>query len=76
MKKIVSSCSDCPFLYSEYDDFSIGDSHLDACSFMYNQSGSDWIIRTYENMDDAGPVDVVPDWCPLKDGSIIIKLKN
>jgi len=76
MKKIVSSCSNCPFLYSEYDDFSIGDSHLDACSFMYNQGGSNWIIKTYDNIDSVGHVDIVPDWCPLKNDSIIVELKK
>jgi len=74
MEKIVKKCKDCPFLYIEYDDFSIGDSFLKVCVLSYNNGNGDWIINSYSDIDDDE--DDIPDWCPLKDNNINVKFEE
>ncbi len=62
----VTNCGNCPLLNEQYDDFWI------YFSYKCNHPKIDSSI----NKIHEGKVDIVPDFCPLKQQSITIKLKD
>ena len=61
MKKTINFCGNCPFMYSDYDDFSVGDSTADMCTLALFL-GQDGCISTHNGDSE----EKTPDWCPLK----------
>jgi len=62
MKKTINFCGNCPFKYSDYDDFALGYSTVTTCT----------LARSLKLKDDCilvsdGDVELkTPEWCPLK----------
>lgn len=62
MKKIINCCGNCPFLYSDYDDFAIGDSTVEVCTLAKFQDLEEYYVLFH---DGDGEINT-PEWCPLK----------
>ena len=53
----------CPFRYSDYDDFSVGDSTAEVCTLARYKNLKDYFIMFHNGeIDDMN----TPEWCPLK----------
>ena len=68
MKKIINFCGNCPFRYSDYDDFAVGDSTAEVCTLAMYKKFEDYFIL-FHNGDidnDDGDGMKTPEWCPLK----------
>jgi hypothetical protein len=65
MKTIVNFCGNCPFLYSNYDDYSTGFSTIDECNLARFLQLETYTISIHNNMgyDENAKT---PEWCPLK----------
>lgn len=59
----VTGCSDCPFQERYAGDFG------EYCHIQNDLPGNDHNVYTGDNQDGA------PDWCPLRNGPITIRLK-
>jgi len=70
----VNGCMGCPFMYSEYDEYSMGFNTTDRCSLSMFLQQPDYFI----NCRDASDVELdfnTPDWCPIQDDILIKKIK-
>jgi len=71
----VKSCADCPFRYTDYDDFTIGDSTIEICVLSQNNNNDDYIITSYDDVSSDIIKDInIPVWCPLRKDDYTIKL--
>jgi hypothetical protein len=66
MKTTINFCGNCPFAYSDYDDFAVGYSTMDICTLSRFLNREDDCISIHDGMgpDYLAPT---PDWCPLKE---------
>jgi hypothetical protein len=65
------NCLKCPFMYIDYDDFSVGYSVMYVCTLSQFNNNENYIIKLSNNY--VNKINT-PKWCPIKDG-LIIKLK-
>lgn len=65
MKKTINFCGNCPFVYSDYDDFAVGDSTVDICTLARFLNLENDIISVHNEMGYNDNSDT-PEWCPLK----------
>lgn len=75
MKKTINFCGNCPFVYSHYDDFAVGDSTLDICTLARFLNLKEDIISVHNEMGYGGNSDT-PDWCPLKKEDFTFTFNN
>ena len=75
MKKIVSFCGNCPFLYSDFDPDCAGHSTIDICQLARFLNLSPDHISVH---DECGrdPNAKTPDWCPLKKEQLTIEFRE
>jgi polyhydroxyalkanoate synthesis regulator phasin len=62
MKKTINYCGNCPFSYSDYDDFAIGYSTADICTLSRFLKLKDDCILVSNGDEELK----TPNWCPLK----------
>lgn len=65
MKKVVNYCGNCPFLYSDYDDYAMGYSTLDICTLSKFLKYKDYIVSKHDSIgfnEDSK----TPEWCPIR----------
>ena len=86
MKKLkIKNCNECPFLYSDYDDYSMGDSTLDICVLsQFNNIDNRYIISSHNECGSEYHKEIpecgseyhkeIPEWCPLKGHPLQIEL--
>ena len=73
MKKIINCCGNCPFLYSDYDDFAIGNSTAEICTLAKFKDLKEYFILLHDGEDEIK----TPKWCPLKsEEEHIFKFRN
>jgi hypothetical protein len=63
IEKNINSCSDCPFLHSNYDDYAINYSTTDICKLASYLKLKDEYIDIYNGHESDAKT---PEWCPLK----------
>lgn len=75
MKKTVNFCGNCPFLYSDYDDFAVGSSTIDICNLARFLKKPNDCVSVH---DDYGydTESTTPEWCPLKDEEFVFDFKE
>ena len=71
MELNVKSCLDCPFRYSDYDDWAIGDDIEDNCTLAQYLNFNEYTI-TSRNLGDKFKMVGRPEWCPLNKEDIKI----
>ncbi len=72
MRKIeISSCMDCPFRSTVYDDIALDFPFIETCSICNYDELSEFIIDVHDGFFEK---EEVPEWCPLIKYSINIKL--
>lgn len=72
MKKTVNFCGNCPFMYSEYDDFS--DNFTDICTLSKFLNKKEYIISQSDGVD-VHYENEPPKWCPLKEEKVELDFK-
>jgi hypothetical protein len=72
MKKIVNFCGNCPFSYSDYDDFAVGCSTLNVCTLAQFVKLKDYFI----SVDNGDEELKTPEWCPLKTDEFTFTFKE
>ena len=75
MKKTVNFCGNCPFLYSDYDDFAVGCSTVDICNLARFLKKSEDCISVHDGYDNDTESST-PEWCPLKEEEFIFYFKD
>ena len=79
MDQKITCCGDCPFMYSEYDDYSLYNDTIDICTYALFLSRSDktgkkeYFIDSYNGVNDRKVQKPPPDWCPLRKDTITFK---
>lgn len=78
--RTVTGCNDCPFRYSDYDDYAIGNDTLEICTLkmqldQQKKVNSDYFIDSYKRNETNKESFKTPEWCPLKT-PLLIKLKK
>lgn len=75
---VVKGCNDCPFCYSEYDDYALNNDTLVYCILaIYNKSNKYFIDAYNDHGDDReNHPKETPDWCPLNNEELRIKRNN
>lgn len=69
---IVDGCINCPFMYSDYDDYALGFNTTDICTLALRMDLPDYFINARDASDDN--IDIkTPSWCPLDKKLIIVK---
>jgi len=43
----VNNCNNCPFFYSDYDDFAVRDSTLDICNLKHFIGDEDYMLKSH-----------------------------
>jgi predicted metallo-beta-lactamase superfamily hydrolase len=66
MKKLINSCKDCPFLYSDYAPNSTGYSTIDICTLCKYVKNEKCYISIHDGIG-FNDKSTTPDWCPLKE---------
>jgi hypothetical protein len=73
--KTIKGCYECPFRYSDYDDWAVGDDTCEICVLAQNMNLPDYFIVCYKRgFDDDIALDT-PEWCPIKE-TFSIKLEK
>lgn len=77
MKKTITGCHDCPFRYSDFDDFAVGNDTLEICTLAQHEQLPNYFIDCYDTKDDGEPKETypAPEWCPLQKESLTLELK-
>ena len=75
MKKTVNYCGNCPFLYSDYDDFAVGYSTVDVCNLSRFLKLEKDCISVYDGFENDEKIET-PEWCPLKTESFSFEFKE
>jgi len=73
---IIKNCLDCPFSYTEYDDYALNLDTMEICNLAVNLNINDHFINVYNRIDEENIKHKIPKWCPLKKESLLLKLKN
>jgi hypothetical protein len=73
--KIIKGCYECPFRYTDYDDYAIGNDTCEICVFARNMDLPDYFIASYKREFDDEIVFDTPEWCPIKE-TFSIKLEK
>lgn len=74
MKEIsIRGCGECPFRYTNWDDFAVGNDTLEICTISMNLGFQKYFIDCYDTKNEEEPELLTPDWCPLKQNSILFK---
>lgn len=78
MKKVeklnVSGCVDCPFAYTEYDDFATGVDSLEICGLAQFNKLELITIKAYDSKEgEEISNDDTPKWCPIKNKLLVIE---
>ena len=76
MKNIeVKKCTECPFRYDDFDDFSMGDDTVMVCSLANHLRLPNIFIGSYSSWDEEKSCSELPEWCPLKNEDYKISFK-
>jgi hypothetical protein len=73
----TSGCINCPFRYTNYDDYAIGNDILEECllrMYLNHKEGLyvDYFILSYDSKTGKIPKKILtPAWCPIKTNPII-----
>ena len=62
MKKTINFCGNCPFSYSDYDDYALGYSTITTCTLSRFLKLKDDCISLSDGDEELS----TPNWCPLK----------
>ena len=62
MKKTINFCGNCPFSYSDYNDFAVGYSTVNVCTLAQFLKLKNYCI----SVNNGDEVLITPEWCPLK----------
>jgi len=76
MEQKITCCGDCPFMYSEYDDYSLYNDTIDICTyalFLSRTGKKEYFIDSYNGINDRKVQKPTPDWCPLRKDTITFK---
>lgn len=73
MEKFINGCIDCPFRYSDYNEFSIGSDTLEICVLTQFMNTRDSFIDDYDSVAGDSFKGKTPAWCPLKEFPVTIK---
>lgn len=76
MKSItVNFCGNCPFLWSEYDDYSLHDCTTNICTLSRYLNNQEFVISTSNDMEPE--LDLLPvSWCPIRsEGGVMVDFK-
>lgn len=73
MEKFINGCIDCPFRYSDYNEFSIGSDTLEICVLTQFMNTRDSFIDDYDSVAGDSFKGKTPAWCPLKESPVTIK---
>ena len=75
MKKTINFCGNCPFSYSDYDDFAVGYSTMNICTLSkFLKLKEDCIsMSDGHNCDEESKT---PNWCPLKTEEFTFEFKE
>ena len=78
--RIIHGCFDCPFKYSDYDSFAIGDDTLIICALAQEMKLDDHYIDSYDCKSNSYNIKrnqqkklKTPEWCPIKDKPLLLK---
>lgn len=72
METKVNKCSECPFLYSVFDEYSTKCNTMDVCVLTKKLELRDFIIGMRDLTDEV--TQDIPEFCPLRVEDIIVKL--
>lgn len=75
MNKTVNCCGNCPFLYSDYDDFAVGHSTIDICNLSRFLNLDNDCISVHDGFGNDENAET-PEWCPLKKESFSFSFKE
>ena len=82
MEQKITCCGDCPFMYTEFDDYAMGPDTSETCAYAsflrynLNKDDQEYFIDSYNGGDDEREPKPTPDWCPLKKGPVTFKLEE
>lgn len=69
----IKNCNDCPFRFSDYDDFSTSEKDTcEICILARYLEFDDDIIECYSMYKKESDNFIRPEWCPIKNGGIKI----
>lgn len=71
----VKNCTDCPFMVSKYDGWSMGYDTVVSCQYSVFLKHPNSIITVFDSFEENNLINM-PDWCPLKENSINIELDH
>jgi hypothetical protein len=74
----VTGCVDCPFHYTNYDDFAVGNDTLEICLLKQrmdteNKVNADYFIDCWDTKHSEDIVLKTPEWCPIKSEGVTIE---
>ena len=72
----VTGCENCVFRHAEYDDFAVGSDSTETCVLAYNLRKPEYFIDMYDSKKGEGAKLETPEWCPLKEGNVLVKFKK
>jgi hypothetical protein len=75
MKKVINFCGNCPFLISEYDDYSVGHSTLDCCQLARFLNLKEDYISIHDDIESNLEKET-PEWCPMKQEDFTFKFRE
>ena len=68
----IKGCVDCPFRYTDWNEYSIGDDILEKCILGQNLRLTDYFIDSYDSKKEEELKLKTPKWCPIKGKKLII----
>jgi hypothetical protein len=72
MKKTINFCGNCPFKYSDYDDWAVGYSTCTVCTLAQFLKLNEYLILVSNGDEEVK----TPDWCPLKTDEYTFNFKE
>jgi len=72
MKKTINFCGNCPFKYSNYDDYALGYSTVTTCTLSKFLKLEDDCILVSDGEKELK----TPNWCPLKTDEFTFDFKE
>lgn len=70
----IKGCFECPFRYSDYDDFAIGDDTIEVCTLAQHLRLKQYFIDSYDTKANQSYKKLkTPIWCPVKEKPLLLK---
>lgn len=71
--KNIKGCFECPFRYSDYDDFAVGDDTLEVCTLAREMKLKNYFIYMYDTKQNQHAKLKTPKWCPIRTKPLLLK---